>query len=130
MAVNLKQMLRDKAPIKVCSFILGYALYFILSQNQPTTKWFNVPICFYGKSKAQIAAPEFVTVALRAKKIDLQNLNSHTLAAHINSAQLKDGPNAIDLTAADLFLPEFIKLVHYKPSNLTITVTKQSNTAA
>lgn len=127
MALQLKQILTSKAPIKVVSLILGYSLWTILSQSQHTTMWTEVPVCFYQKTDGHcVTAPESIKVALRAKKSHLQTIDFNTLAVHVNASKLKEGDNQLLLNGSHLLLPDAIKLVHYNPANFLITVGKQN----
>jgi hypothetical protein len=72
-------------------------------------------------------APENIDVTFKGKRADIYALDKEALAAHINISKLLPGTHGISLTKQHLFLPENITLVHYKPSNLTITISDKHN---
>lgn len=125
----LKQ-LSANAPLKIISFILAYSFWSLLNQMHPTLLTVTVPLCFYGEQKAttKITAPETVKITLSGKRDDLANLDLTSLAAHVDATTLASGPNNLVLTREHLFVPPSCNLVHYKPSNILISVHEETST--
>ena len=126
MKTVLKTLLINNAPIKLTSIIFGYTFWCIFSASHTASQRLNIPLCFYNLSDSDIIeAPEKLSITISGKRTDLWNLDSKKLAAHIDMQGKKLGHHPITITAADLFLPETIKLVHYSPSNATINLTNK-----
>ena len=88
----------------------------------------HVPLCFAGKiNDYNLNAPEKIDILLKGKRADMYALDQEALAAHVNISKLLPGKHGILLTKQHLFLPKNITLVQYKPSNLTITISDNSN---
>ena len=119
--------LSANAPLKIISFMLAYSFWALLNQMHPTLLSVTVPLCFYGtqKTHSTITAPETLNVTLSGKRSDLANLDLATLAAHVDAATLVPGPNTLNLTREHLFVPPTCNLVHYKPSNIVISVHEE-----
>lgn len=95
----------------------------------PTLLTVTVPLCFYGEQKkGTITAPETVKITLSGKRIDLAHLDLATLAAHIDTSTITLGLNNFVLTREHLFVPPSCNLVHYKPSNILISVHEEMKT--
>lgn len=123
----LKRILLANAPLKIVSLIIGYTFWYIFGHAHTVTTKVQVPVCFYGTSKAfVINSPDTITVELTGKRSHLHSLDLPSLALHINAQKLQVGPNPIEITSATLFLPESIKLINYSPSNMVINVTHSS----
>lgn len=60
-----------------------------------------------------------VEVTLKGMRGDLRAVDWHGLAAHINADHI-DSSGRISLSNEELFLPKSVKVVKYKPSNLSI----------
>lgn len=126
MLQTLKTLLIKNTPLKVCSFILGYALWSTFSSMQTITQELTVPLCCYQiPTSIDFDAPETITITLSGKKNQLATLNTQELAVHIDAHDLPIGNNPISVTAEKLFLPESIKLVHYSPAPLMITTREK-----
>ena len=127
MFINLKKSLFSNAPIKAISLILGYTIWSMLSQSHTSSVWLDVPLCFYNEqNKTAKSSSESIRVHLAGSRLDLSNLDLTTLAAHINLNNYKRGRSQLTIDTKHLFLPDSVKLVHCKPSNILITVDKQT----
>ncbi len=126
MLQTLKTILIKNTPLKICSFILGYAVWSIFSGIQTITQELTVPLCFYQiPTTIDFDAPETVNITLSGKKSQLTSIKMQDFAIHIDARNLPLGNSPIAITAERLFLPESIKLVHYSPAPIMITTTKK-----
>jgi len=122
----IKNALLNNLTIKIVAFIFGYSFWFICSQSHSIQATFNIPICFYNQQEAQtIQAPELIRVTVQGRRSQLYAMNTPDLALHVDTQQLLVGPNQITPSDKNLFLPDTVKLIHYKPSNLIITLHNQ-----
>ena len=127
MLTPLHIALRTNHSLKIIACIIGFTLWSLMSDLHYITKTFVVPVHFYNSENSIIQeAPENVTVRLQGKKSDFRYLNFTTLAAHIDAKTLLQQTNLIHLTAEQLFLPQTIKLVSYKPLCLTIKIAQEN----
>jgi len=115
-------------PLVIISLILGYSFWYIASYDQTVMLQLNVPLCFAGATHYTLHAPEHINVTIKGKRNDMYALDKESLAAHINVNKLLPGKHGILLTEQHLFLPKNITLIHYQPSNLSVTVCENSNT--
>ena len=121
----LKNLFYSNALLKIICLVLGYNFWYIASFNHIVTIQINVPLCFTAeKNNYRINAPETIDVTLTGKRSDMYGLEKEALAAHININNLLPGKHGIIITEQHLFLPKTITLVDYKPSNLSLTITK------
>ena len=119
----IKNLLFNNIVLKVISFIIGATMWFIINQSHTMHLHKEIPLCFYGPQKDfTITAPESIHVTLCGTRNDLQSLDLDSLALHINSAILHEGPNSLSINRATLFLPEQINVLHYSPLNSMIMV--------
>jgi len=96
-----------------------------MSYNQLQTITLNVPLCFYGNNELySLQAPETISLSLFGYKSDLLLIPMHDLAVHIDGKNLQAGEHHLSVSADTLFLPERIKLLHYSPSPVIITMVK------
>lgn len=128
------QQLRTKSAfnnptLKIASGIIGYGIWFMLSQSQQTQLIVEVPLCFYNQPQhLTINSPENIMISLSGKRTDLFALDRANLAIHINAAELTLGNHALEISSKTLFLPSRIKLVHYSPINALIAVNPSIKT--
>lgn len=125
---DLKILFLTNAPVVIISLFLGYSFWYIASYDQTVVLQFNVPLCFAGSiNNCTLDAPEKIDITLKGKRADIYALEKESLAAHINTNKLLPGKHGIVITEQHLFLPKSVTLVQYKPTNLTITITADTN---
>lgn len=125
MKLKTKNILTSNAPLKALSLVFGYTFWHIFGTLSTKSIWVTVPLCFYSASTQHaIEAPDAIKIHLTGKRTNIYAIDRSTLAAHINADKLFPGKHSISITADSLFLPDTIKLVHYIPSNLHITIKK------
>lgn len=131
MAQALARKILNNTPLKLFSLLLGYLIWHILSAHQTTTRVLTIPICFYNTTQDYtIQSPETITITLRARRSLFTDAYLNNLALHIDAQQLTKQTTIIPVSAAQLFLPENVTLIHYVPSPLIIEkTTQQTNTA-
>ena len=124
MVLVLKKTLLSNLTLKTISLILGFCLWYFMSQSYYTEITLSVPLCFDNLPNTySINAPEHLNVTIGGKRADLYTLDLATLHAHINMHHARHGTHELSLTNRSLFLPPSIKLVHYTPSNLCVNVS-------
>jgi len=125
--IPLKKILYSNAPLKAVALVLGYSFWYIFGHGHTINIWLEMPISFYEIPKHfRLHAPDTVAINLVGKRSDLYNLDKSRLAVHINARKLHLGCNNLSITAETLFLPDTIKLVDYKPSNVLIEVKEKT----
>jgi len=129
MKTVLRKLLLDSLPLKVISLTLGYAFWCMLSQSHTASLQLTVPLTFYNVPQTlTVRAPETVHITLIGKRIDLWHIDLKTLALHIDMAGKQAGEHPLQLTVAQAFLPETIKLIDYTPCNLSVQLTPKEST--
>ena len=118
----IKNLFADNIALKLISFLCGFILWIILGQTIGTSLWLSVPVSFYNVDAQKISAPETILMHIAGKRMELQSLDTQQLALHVDGKELHTGKNFIDVNNENLFLPQQIKLVEYKPSNLVVTL--------
>src|SRR5580693_2934536 len=122
--IPLKYLLLNNAPLKIISLVLGYSFWHIATINQIITTTVTIPLCFNLAENYTINAPEKINITLKGKRSDLYTIDISSLAAHIDATKLSLGKHGILINEHNLFLPQTISVVCYKPSNIIITITK------
>ena len=121
MIILLYRHIVRQLPVKIMSLLIGASIWHFLSTTTLRDIRVTIPLVFYNVPVNQtIAAPETVTVNLRATRESLQYVQFESMAAHVNFSDLVPGKQRITLSHETLFLPNTIKLVHYYPSNLIV----------
>lgn len=125
--IFLKKILCSNAPLKAVALILGYSFWYLLGHGHTINIWLKMPLSFYQiPEHLTLHAPDKVDINLSGKRSDLYNLDKNKLAVHINAQKLFLGDNNLSITAETLFLPDTIKLIDYKPSNILIEVKEKT----
>ena len=125
MKAIIKNALLNNLTLKVISLILGYSFWQSCSNTQTIHTTFTIPVCFYNTADThKLEAPDKIEVTLQATRAQLQNLNVADLAVHIDSQTLHTGPNTLNVCNDTLLLPSSVKLVHYTPTNVIVTVNE------
>ena len=129
MKITILKHCLNNAPLKIMAGIFGYAFWSLMSMNYTTQRWLELPLCFYKTpSDLIIQAPETISVAISGSRVDLAHLDTSRLAVHIDTHAMSAGTHTISPTHEHLLLPTTFKITHWIPSNLVITLQKQSST--
>ncbi len=129
MEVSIKEILSSNIILKISSLIIGFLLWHLLSQSQYYTMQLDIPLSFYSVDKQySIEAPETINITLSGKRSHLSVIDMNNLAIHIDGQQLHLEQNMIAIDTQHLFLPKTIKLLHYSPSTIVITVNEKKDT--
>ncbi len=84
-------------------------------------------MCFYNTITDQvITAPETISLTLYGTRKDLFKITFDS-ALHYDAQTLHEGTQTLPITKEQIFLPESVRLVHYKPTEITIVV-KETHT--
>jgi hypothetical protein len=118
-----KKLLLSSMPLKLISLFLGYSVWYICSINQIITISLTVPLCFTSPEHYIIDAPEKIIVTLQGKRSAMYGIDERSLAAHTDITDLLPGKHALSISRDNLFLPDTITIVDYKPINLFIAIT-------
>ena len=124
--VNItKQILTSNPLLKVVALIFGYTFWLILAQNQTIYLKHKIPLSFYiPENKLHLNAPTELTIGITGKRIDLQKLDFANLGAHIDVSKLNSpGQYNIHISPEDIFLPNYVKLIHYSPVIIKLELT-------
>lgn len=125
--LSLKNLFLSNTPLKIISLFFGYSFWYIATFNQIIMFNVRASLFFASSDHYAIDAPEFINVTIQGKRSHLYALNDQSLGVHIDIKNLSQGTHTITLTKKNLFLPRYIKLVDYQPSDITITITDNSS---
>lgn len=125
MITVVKHNFLNNKTIKIVSLIIGYSLWSYLGQIYQVDKWITVPVCYYNapEDMALNASQEELEVHLTGKREDIKYCSD--LGLHIDASKLREGTQCIMPNEQMLFLPKSVKMVHYKPLKISITVSKR-----
>ena len=123
--MKTNNILLSKPMLKLNALILGFCVWFVISQDHIVTITRQVPLSFYNQPKnSQLYAPESISVTSFGPKNHLNQTFHSDYALHINLKSYHQGNHEIELTQDDLFLPQTIKLLQLKPSMVQIKIAQ------
>ncbi len=122
MSLSVKKTYLNSLALKCLALIFGYGLWHCISTHQKIQIIQKVPLCFYNTFPHQvITAPESINITCYGARKDLFK-TAFDSAVHYDAQTLHEGTQTISLTKEQIFLPESVRLVHYKPTEITIVV--------
>lgn len=125
----LYKNLTNSIPRKLLSLIIGYHVWVIVGSYLPTYHWLEVPLCFYNTTpETTWTAPESIRVLLAGQRATLRNLDTTSLAIHIDTRTLASDHNRLMLSDYELLLPPHVHVVDWAPSNIIITKQPSEHT--
>ncbi len=126
MKLSLKNVVLNNVPIKVFSLIFGYLAWSVISYSHADSTWVNVPVCFSSSETAmQVMAPETIKINLAGKRCDLRLLDTNATAVHIDTRDLRNGEQSIELSETHVLIPDSIQVVGFAPTHINVTVKKE-----
>ena len=122
--MKMNAILLSKQMLKVHALVLGFLVWYIISQNHIESISKTVPLCFYNQPKnTQLDAPETIKITGYGPKSHLNQCFHSDYAVHVNLQSYQLGSHEIEISHENLFLPTTIKLLQLKPSILQIKIT-------
>ena len=123
--MKMKNVLLSKPVLKIHALILGFFVWFVISQNHVVSITKQVPLSFYNQPKnTQLYAPDTVVLSSFGPKSHLNQVFHHDYAVHIDLSLYQPGVHEIELTEEDIFLPPTVKLLQLKPSLIQIKIAQ------
>ncbi len=121
--MNIRNLFEQKILLKFFSLAFGLLFWATWGGNQPTTITYPVPVCAYGNQADKLADfPDTLSITLAGSRNELYQIDFSKLAWHIDTEGLAQGPNHIEPTTQALFLPSTIKVLHWSPAPLVISM--------
>ena len=111
--------------LRIHAVLLGFSIWFIISQHHVVSTTRTVALSFYNQPKnTRLYAPENITISSFGPKSHLNQLFHSEYALHVNLSGYKAGTHTIELTQEDLFLPQSVKLLQLNPSIIQIKIAE------
>ena len=127
MSLSVKKTYLNRLALKFLALIFGYGLWHCVSTHQKIQTTQEIPVCFYNTLADQvITAPETMNITLYGARKDLFKITFDS-AVHYDAQTLHEGTQTALITKEQIFLPESVRLVHYKPTEITIVVRRNKN---
>jgi hypothetical protein len=124
MALNIR-LATTNIVLKTISLLLGFTLWYIMSNTLHTSFWLTVPVCFDNTPESfALDAVDHIRICIGGTRADTRSLNTKEIAFHIDGQQLHTGDNTLLVTSEKLFLPPSIKLLNYEPLVLHVHATR------
>ena len=126
MKISIKNALLNNVQIKTFSLIFGYITWSIISHSHADNAWVTAPVYFsHNETSLLITAPETVKIKLAGKRCDLRLLDTNTTAVHIDTRDLREGEQNIELSDRNLLLPDSIHVAGWAPTHIHVIVKKE-----
>lgn len=117
MSTRLKQMLFSNAVMIVCSFILGYSLWYMLSNNRVTQQTVQLPLIVRDSTGIPIKQL-VITVQVEGPRQALQQFAQQL--PNITLAQQTPDQHTIAIKKSDLMVPQTLHVLTYAPSEISV----------
>ena len=123
----IKKIFKTKFLLKVLAIIYAYLWWVIISQSLGSTIKINLPILLYdAPENLNIKAPDSVDLYIKGKRYDIRNFLSQSPTINVDAKRFSDpGHHKYPILQEHIFLPEEIKLLDYKPSQLDVYVIRK-----
>lgn len=114
--IIINHLLHNKTTHLVLASLMACCLWWHYYSTRIVEKSYTVPCCFYNGDENRVEeAPDKLTIFLRATRRALSMIDEKSLALHLDISSLKPGKHKLVIQENNLFLPENIKLVNWKP---------------
>ena len=123
----IKRIFKSKLLLKAIAILYAYLLWIIISQTLFSSLRVPVPVILYDTPEnLTIQSPKSIDIYLKGKRRDLKSFISQNPSITINANAFQSpGSHSYAILEEHIFLPEEIKLIDYRPSNLNILVTQK-----
>ncbi len=129
MHIQHKPALLNNLSLKIFALLFGYIFWRSMSDHQQIAVALDAPISFYNETALLVETRDAVTVKLYGPRNALYQI-PRNLGIHIDASALAEGTQTVALDEKNLFLPDSIKLVHYKPATIELIASKRDKEPA
>ncbi len=110
--------------LKAGALLCGYALWHTTSKYQKITLTKDVPLCFYNvPADIRLEAPEMISVTYQGTRENIF-VTAFDSAIHVDAQNMHEGHYTQAIAREQIFLPESVRLLHYVPTEIALSVTK------
>ena len=123
----IKKIFKTRLLLKVLAIIYAYLLWVIISQSLTSSIKINIPIVLYNEPKnINIKSTDSIDLYIKGKRHDIRNFLSQSPTVTIDAEKFSnEGNHKYPILQEHIFLPEEIKLLNYKPSQLDVYVIQK-----
>lgn len=118
MDISLKKIVFSNACMMICSVIIGYSLWFMLSQNQIIQDTIAVPTTIFNANNT-VLHHTTTSVTVEGARFILKSIQYHPPRISIYTDEHRESPFVI--TTSDILLPETLSIVDYWPKTITLS---------
>ena len=117
MYLAIKKVLLSNAMMIVCSIIIGYSLWLMLSQNQIIQQTLAIPVHIHDQDEVVSKNP--IHALIEGTREQLRSLRYHTPAIHLYLDEIKHP--TYEIKANDILLPETLTVIKFWPKIINLT---------
>lgn len=124
--MSIRSLFEQNILLKLFSLTFGLLFWATWGGHQPTSITFQVPVCSYGNQAELLAdLPDTLAITLQGNRNELYQIDFSKLAWHIDADRLAQGPNHLEPSSEDLLLPSTVKVLHWSPAPLVISLLER-----
>ena len=124
MALRLKTIILQNAPIKLVCLLLGYGFWYLIAHATVMYQHQAVPLVFYNvPEQAHISAPPMVTVHIKGTRRALASRMPLPISIYLDAREFTRERTTIALGPEHLWLPQGVDVVHYEPSLIEVAIS-------
>lgn len=120
MNVMIKKTFLSHSVLIVCSAIIGYSLWFMLSRNQILNKTVNIPVMVFFKD-GTLQLQTSVRAVVQGARYQLNLLERHP--PRVTLYVEKPISTTIAIMPDDILLPDPLSVISYEPHEITVPAT-------
>lgn len=120
-----RQPLIKKLMLSIIASSTGYVIWNFYASSQITTLELDVPTYLYNQTAGCYQGPEKLRIGLQGSRRNLATFDRKNLGVFLDCRNCTQGDNYISVGIENLFLPEGLKLLHYSPLPLCISLNCQ-----
>ncbi len=125
--MNVRNLFEHNILLKFFSLAFGLLFWATWGGQKPMTITYQVPVCGFGTNAEVLSdLPDTLAVTLHGNRNELYQIDFSKLAWHIDADKLAAGQNHLEPTAESLLLPSTIKVLHWSPAPLVISILDRS----
>ncbi len=116
MEISIKSFLLSNSFMLLCSIIIGYSLWLMLSQTQILEQTIAMPVVVYNQQTAIHQSK--INTRIEGSRTQLRTLGYRP--PQITFYREEHPENLINITPSDILLPETVSLVDYSPKSISL----------
>lgn len=123
--LNIKTFLTKDIPVKISALLCAFGCWYLFNTLQSVHSTYEIPVHFNSTDMSlDFKYPTTITANIQGTKASLYTLSSNEMVVYLDGTRYTTpGTYTVIVKPEDIIIPSSVKLLHYSPAIVQLTIT-------